>query len=426
MQRLEFFRLLCWWSLVFALVVVLPRPLFAQVVMVDPMAAQRADNVRAEYVGTDLVAVTVRAVVVGVNENSEPVGYVESDHVISEADVLAGVEAFLAQPGRTDERAALANYGAMSSGGALVYPAFDVSVFEQGSQLELDAAVVGLVASSWADWDAYVFGLHNSNNWAGDTRYCTQHVYAYNADLNPSFDVNASAAPVGAYVRYFVRSENVGDVGCAGSSGSYQNVPFVGDDVGGFFPLAVGSDDPPMLFGGVLDQKDRSDAILLSGGLDSLADFATGVYETDAFEGYPQFLLYFGFFAGSPDVPENEGDCGGTWCSGAGGGGGGGGGFDCVANPDSVACAGTDVTELLDGEDEEVPGTEITVEAVEVEGLTVADGVGVCPANITVAAVDGFEFEMQPLCDGLTDARPFVEMFGVLMAAVIIATALRV
>jgi len=436
-SRPEFFRLLCWWSLVFALVVVLPRPLFAQVTMVDPMEPYRVDNLHAVWEEGVLLDIVGDAVVMGLNEDGDPVGYRQEETFFDPTDFAAAFTEFMLRPASEENRFLAKDHGVWAEAGVMTK--FNVDLFsateEQRAQLAgWFAEHQGSVGPAGNEFgaDLQLMAVHSSrpcSNGSSSSRYLVMLVDASYTDDGlqsgaAQYCEGTVADPNGA-VDYVDLCTSGSSSGCVDLGLTQSFTAITGDEAAVFLPVGLTSDFIP--FDNVLGQEARSKLALLTDQVDELAGYATDVYQASAYEGYPYFSLYYGFFAGEYAPPVDEGDCDPAWCDGGGSGGGGsGGGFDCAENADSVACAGTDVSEILDGEDEEVPGTEVTVESVEVEGLTVADAAGVCPADIEVSTVDGFVFEMQPLCDGLTDARPFIEMFGVLAAAVIIATSLRV
>lgn len=330
-------------ALVMLLLLFLSESSNAQVTMVDPFEPSRADNVQARWVDDVLDTIVATVIVQGVNENSDPVGYQEDEVFIDAADWQLALEQYASQPANEEFRFEL------FTNSVFLFEDELVTNFLQFTSDPLDKA------DEFNEWFR-----DESQNFApgASTMYLSVHEAGYSCS---GFGTGWGSPPKSAVV--FISTTEAFDpvipyesASCSGTALSLSTPGFVSrltycshgylsaeeedfcypptvavayermaaEAAASVLPVTFDSDPAPTPIGGI-QQQERSEVVLLTAQADTVADYATDYYESDAYEGYPTFLLYYGYFAGDPDAPEDEGDCEGEWCTGGGGSGGDGG-----------------------------------------------------------------------------------------------------
>lgn len=304
----------------------------ADVIMMDPMEPYRADNVTANWSGGALSDIAMDITVTGKNESAQDVGYFEAEWFIDPADWAQAVNDFAALPDPGSVLSKLTAAGLLlDESEGLVLPWFEFSGFDLS-----DEVIDGMIE----DW--HEFRLDHSATWGyyvtelGWEEFgfgaCSWKWYVYDpADQSLDFDTQGGQGNQimsGDHLRFGLTASHVDNCEMTPSVDAF-NIIADGEDLSVFLPEAEFSDEAPNPFPGSVtrfNQNERSAIALLTDGAQDAADSATGYYESDAYQGYPAFVLYYGFFAGIPDPPDDEGDCEGSFCDGGGGGGGGGSG----------------------------------------------------------------------------------------------------
>lgn len=293
----------------------------AQVTMIQPMSPARADNVQAEFSGDELVGYTATAYVEGRNENNQAVGYFLEDAIIQVDDMYGAAAQLLSTGTNSDLIETAAARGFVHNGSELVR-----------LQIGFAVAIENVTVTPVMVWGGQASSLEvaliaAANNYPA-YQLCDvpdqDYFVLFNADLNPGYSAacgDGFEPPDGVYSA-FAAVCNVGTPCEGGPSPTLDEVSDY-DALGCLFPLAPGSDDPCSGFGGRFHQQQRSDIVTATVNMGDLADIATDAYESDAYEGFPQFLLFYGFYSGQVDPPADEGDCDPDWCTGGSGGGGG-------------------------------------------------------------------------------------------------------
>lgn len=417
------------WLLVNLVGWLMPSPGYGQVTMQDEFSPFRADNVvktwdaGVEYIFFD-------AVVAGDNENGDGVGY-RSEEVVAAEDWLDALTAYanLPDPGDVDD------------------------ILEQAG-FQIDGGIIGTVGLDWS----LIGDPYHEDYCSPGTQMTLSVCFARHAILNGAISAHVQrSCEGGSYSKWIdfrdAASEVVGSwidtdnliSGCEFEDPTPTPMFMSPEQAANFLPTAEFSEEQPGEIGAgwplvpsrLFDQRERSRIAEQLELFDDVAAFATMEYETTAYDGYPGFELYFGFFAfeGSPDAPEDEGDCPEGFCDGGSGGPGGGGdgvGEFCAENPDALMC-------LDAGEPEEVDLEELWIDEPIVDdsldsyldGLLFDAGDGVCPPPLVVpvpAAFGGgeFAFDLSTLCLlAINFFSPVLQLFAWFQAIKIISGAAR-
>lgn len=381
--------------------------LFGQVTMFDPFSPYRADDVmyNRNFDGS-LNYITYTGVWTGMNENNLFVGYKDFDLFIDEEDFLAGFEAMLNLPDPGEVLDVFTGSGFVLDGGVPSMMGLDANPFFDGllhtcegqGTKTLDACWARLLQVDPARVSTFVARLVGTSSGGNCNIWYVAMYDPASFSMTDTAWLSCVSSPV-CYAWGNTPMELIPGE-CPYAFYTPEFIPLSGDDLARF----IGPDE--FNSGGVPDtiyprsivrrltQNERSQLLVLSPHMDELSETITDAYESDAYQGYPGFQLYFGFFSGVVQPPVDEGDCEGDFCTPVDGGGGGAGVDEyCTENPNALICeqAGEeDVTGLLDDiasfvdqtddiETEISSLTDLITEYALGDGPELADPVGVCP-----------------------------------------------
>lgn len=428
-------------ALIFALAY-FSDPVNAQVTMQDAFEPFRADKVAVDYDEAHEAGafVFLDVVVTGRNENGDGVGY-RSEEVVTPEEWLDALNAYLALPDPGAVGDLVSDAGFTNDGGIWTHKGIEWG--------EYDTSAPGL---------CYVGGVF----YYGKTvSACVGRLMRFQPDAELREPGEECSPTPGKMVADFADEENntvllwesddeVVDI-CAYGVPEVVDVLLGPDAALQFLPSTEFSEEP--LWGDAVpigperpfNQRERSSIAQQLEIFDLVSDYATGYYESDAYDGYPGFELYFGFFAfdGAPDDPEDEGDCPEGFCEGGGGPGGGGGTADdfeggltqfCENNPTVSMCLNAD--DIEEFTEEEVRGEFITEEGGEgwIEGFMEeaevdGGGSGECPEPPTFEIPEFFgggdySFDNTLACAALEDmVAPLLLMASWVWAGLLIVRA---
>ena len=301
----------------------------ADVVMVDPMALYRADRVTAEWEADALTSIALDVVVTGRNESNQLVGFKELEWFITEEQWAEAVNEYFSLAPTVHAQNVIETSGVLHDVTEGLYmPWLDIACAECFAVEDMDTFIFDWnvlrveQAVAWADYETGWFYQESGGG-------CHYYLYAVHGANNPDYfpgaDATELAGPEEEYGQWQL-TEGF-DEGCNSPPviNSFMSV-LDGQMLGTFLPVSEFSAARPSILPGLIgtfNQNERSEIALLVDGLDTVADQATDFYQTDAHAGYPGFALFFGYFAGTPDDPGDEGDCEEPFCDGGGGGGSG-------------------------------------------------------------------------------------------------------
>lgn len=376
--------------------VLAPVAAHAQVTMLQPFDFYRADNVRAVWDAGDIVSIDYTLVLSGRNENSQWVGYREEDMSIDPEDLPAAIGALAALPGNADLVNTLQDAGFNVVGGDLTFNAV-VADFPDAdgpspgnpgycerrnplAEIFEDSGVTLFECSSYvlSVEPDYIYSLYARPD-PEEEGMCWYGVFFHPAGTTQQQAID-NAVP------YYTWGTNATYGACSGAySVSLDTSPVSGYAAAQLLPFDPAGDpspdDLPVGAQEPLNQAVRSDLVFFLPGMVAAVGDVTDYYESDAYQGYPQFMLYYGYFAGLPDAPTDEGDCDSTHCSGGDGGGGEGGGGD--------------VSELVDLLKTGVGGGIENLDVPDAQGIAdqITDGLADVPCYACEFIDEGYGFE---------------------------------
>lgn len=318
-------RILCWvtWLLCAS------SGAHADVTMFEPMSPHRADRVTANWEDDELADLAMDITVMGKNESTQDVGYFEEEWFIDPADWAEAVNAYAALPDPGNVLVRLRQAGLVYEEGEPLYlPWWDFDGDVEATEGQLITANMQWNQFRLANpgsWEHFITDVVIYDNGSGS---CWAKFRTYDSrDGVPPYNHSPPTWTSGTNIREWSLTQSEDCDTWTEPELVDASITADGEDLAVFLPIAVGSEAKPSIFPGSVvpfTQNERSAIALLTAGAQNAADSATAYYESDAYQGYPAFVLYYGFFAGDPDAPEDEGDCEGSFCDGGGGGGGGG------------------------------------------------------------------------------------------------------
>lgn len=325
------FRLLILFS-VFLVVLVTCTPAHAQVNMVQDFYPYRADKVAVTWDADEFSDIAITGIVMGQNENGQLVGYQEDEWFISADDWAQAMTQYLnlPNPGEVDDLVHGAALGFDETG--VFKPAAAVTGdIEDLQQVLFDRDIARVYKELNQDISNYTFAsvAVPVEGCGGSICQCFHGLFFYDQTLNPSPDFYHEPLE-GPYAAVDIEDTGDDEEACTPTrSASYLPIYLPDEAYAAFLPESQFSDESPVGFPDPiprpLNQNERNNIAKFLDGMDTLAESATEYYESDAYQGYPNFVLYYGYFPGNPDAPEDEGDCEDDFCDGGGSGGPGGG-----------------------------------------------------------------------------------------------------